>query len=157
MRFTPKTEKEIVEERLWPEGEYDFSVSQAVEATSKAGNEMIKAFVTVYRPDGKVMELTDYLMESMLWKLLHFCEATGLSDLYHSGQIVGDGMGEIVEFKGKEGRLKLGIQKSDDYPDKNVIKDYISSDDAAPRPKKAKVTNEQVQKPLDDLEDEIPF
>ena len=41
MRFTPKTEEQIHEENLFPEGEYDFQCIEANDAVSKSGNEMI--------------------------------------------------------------------------------------------------------------------
>lgn len=149
MRFTPKTKEEIEEERLIPEGEYSFEITESVEYTSKSGNEMFKMFVTVYKPDGKFIQVIDYVGPQMMYKLLHLCEATGLEDEYHQGALEAD------FFKGKTGTLKLGIQKSDDYPDKNTIKDYLP--DEEPK-KKRPPTSKEIQKPLDDdMEDEIPF
>lgn len=160
MRFTPKTADEIASDRLLAEGEYDFEVTQVVEAVSSKGNDMLKVFLKVYKPDGSFILVTDYLMESIMYKLLHFCEATGCQDLYHSGTIKGDDSGEVIEFKGKQGRLKLGIQKSADYPDKNTVKDYIAdagSKAARPAPKKTvKQASAAAQAP-DDFEDSIPF
>lgn len=158
MRFTPKTEQEIQEERLLPEGDYSFEVTQAVEYRSKAGNDMMKVMLKVFKPDGKHIMITDYLGEAMLYKLKHFFDATGLQELYEAGEVPTNDLGEYEDLAGASGMLKLVIRKSDDYPDQNSVKDYIPSDEESPKPKKKKPTAKDVQKPLDDdLEDEIPF
>lgn len=154
MRFAPKTEKELVEENLIPEGVYPFEVTTAVETQSKKGNDMIKMFVKVFKPDGSFIVVTDYLMEAMMFKLLHFCEATGNMALYESGQIKSDSLGNINEFVGAKGECKISIRKSDDYPDQNQIKDYVVSDDGEKKAPTKKEMNTAAQQPLDD---EIPF
>lgn len=159
MRFTPKTDKEIEEERLLPEGEYSFEVTQAVQYRSKAGNDMMKVMMKVFKPDGKHILITDYLGEMMLYKLKHFFDATGLQELYEAGEVHTNDLGEYEDLHGATGELKLGIQKSDDYPDRNNVKDYIPADGDKEKPKqnKKKVLKE-MHKPLDDdMEDEIPF
>lgn len=162
MRFTPKTDREIAEERVWPEGEYSFEVTQAAEYTSKAGNDMIKVMMKVFKPDGTLTLLTDYLFESMPHKLKHFFDTTGMEDLYNSGEIQADSAGIYNDLTGATGMVKLRIQKSDDYPDRNQVKDYVKQDisKSAVAVKKTtlKQQNTQMQKPFDDIEsDEIPF
>jgi hypothetical protein len=147
MRFTPKSEKEINEEKLLPEGDYPFEISGAENATSKKGNPMIKITVRVYKPNGQFILVTDYLMEAMLYKLLHCCQACGLEDQYNKGAL------DPEMFIGKTGMLKLKIDPESDYPAKNSIKDYIK--DAA----KVVLPKDGLTKVLDnDLEsDSIPF
>jgi len=150
MQFTPKTQKQLDEERLLPEAEYPFEISGAEEKTSKKGNEMIELTVRVFKPDGTFELVTDYIMEAMPYKLLHCCETTGLKDKYNSGDLTAD------EFICKSGHLKLIIQPEGDWPAKNSVKDYISSKDASgrdpnkPVPVKAKPA-------AADLDDDIPF
>lgn len=147
MKFQPKTEQEIQEERLLPEGEYSFQISGAEDTQSKAGNDMIKLTVRVFKPDGNFLLVDDYLVEAMLYKVLHLCEATGLKEDYDAGQL------DSQKFIGKTGMLKLGIQKSDAFPDRNTIKDYIVDG-------KADIPKDDLAKTIDgddDLEDEIPF
>lgn len=151
MRFQPKTEKELNEERLLPEGEYPFQISGAEDKISKSGNEMIELTVRVFKPDGSFNLVTDWLLESMMFKLLHCCQACGLEDQYNAGSIKSD------MFIGKEGMLKLKIVPEGDYPAKNAIKDYIPG-------KKAEIPADNLNKTLDsqknsgdDLSDEIPF
>ncbi len=160
MRFTPKTADEIASERLLPDGEYDFEVTQVVETVSTKGNDMLKVFLRVFKPDGSFVLVTDYLMESIMYKLLHFCEATGCEELYHSGMIKGDDSGTVNEFTGKQGRLKLGTQKSADYPDKNTVKDYIAANKGAAKAKRptVKQMSAAAQAPVkDDMADDIPW
>ncbi len=151
MKFTPKTDKELAEERLLPEGQYGFEISGGVDKTSKAGNEMIELTVRVFKEDGTFLLVTDYLMEVILYKVSHAAKVCGLEDKYNAGTL------EAGDFIGKTGQLKLGIQKDKNgqYPDKNVVKDYVvpkDGEESAP----PKGSNAAAAK-KDDLEDEIPF
>jgi hypothetical protein len=156
LRFTPKSQNEIDQERILPEGIYSFEVTTAVQAQSKTGNDMIKLFLNVYKPDGTVVPVVDFLVltDTMIYKLLHFCQAVGREELYNSGSIQPDGMGNIQEFIGCQGQVKLGIQKSADYPDKNNVKDYVKSEGTktvAAKPKKQPPPKD------DEFSDDIPF
>lgn len=135
MKFSPKSEKEIAEVNLLPEGSYPYQISQGEDKISKAGNEMIQLLVRVFKPDGSFNLVTDYLMEAVAHKLRHAADASGLTAKYESGQLLG------ADFVGKTGNLKLKIQKDKNgvYSDKNVIADYIVPKDGeaqAPLPKK---------------------
>lgn len=148
MRIQPKTQQELDEEKLLPAGEYAFTISGAEEKVSKKGNDMIVLTVRVFKPDGSFVLVTDYLTDAMMYKILHLCEAVGLSDKYDSGLL------EPEDFIGKEGLLKLKIQKdtTGDYPDKNTIADYAISKDSKPKKKDA------LSKVIDnEMEDDIPF
>lgn len=156
MKFTPKSDKELAEERLLPEGEYGFEISGGEDKVSKKGNEMIELTVRVFKPDGNFNLVTDYLMEAILYKVSHAAKACGLEDKYESGDLHGE------DFIGKTGMLKLGIQKDKEgqYPDKNVVKDYIVPKDGEENlpPKGSVASAERMDKAKkDDLEDEIPF
>jgi hypothetical protein len=152
MRFTPKSDKELAEEKLAPEGEYGFEVSGAVDKQSKAGNDMIELTLRIYKPDGNFFLLSDYLMEAMLYKISHACRACGIYEKYESGNLVAE------DFIGKTGRLKLGIQKdkTGQYPDRNAVKDYIVPKDGEsftpPKDNLDKTLSKN-----DDMDDEIPF
>jgi len=153
MRFQPKTEKELHEEKMLPEGEHSFEVSQGEDTFSKnSGNEMIKLLVRVFREDGTFLLIDDYLLESMGFKLRHAAEACGLIDRYENGELSGE------DFIGKTGTVKIGTQEAKgDWPAKSVIKDYVveKEDDAEMPAKKEKATK---TKAVEDLEsDEIPF
>lgn len=153
MKFTPKSDKELAEERLLPEGTYGFEISKGEDKTSKAGNEMIELLVRVFKEDGSFLLVTDYLMEAIMYKVSHAAKACGLEDKYNAGTLHGE------DFVGKTGQLKLGIQKDKNgtYPDKNVVKDYIVPKDGEESVVPKGSNKAAGNKPKDDLEDEIPF
>lgn len=123
MRFTPKTEQEIQEANLLPEGKYDFEVIAAEEKQSAKGNDMIVVTIAIYQNGNRKTNVFDYLLESMAFKLRHFCQNTGLIEKYESGELTAD------DCIGKTGLCKIKIQKdkSGNYPDKNVIADYLDA------------------------------
>ena len=120
MKFTPKSDAEINTFDLFPSGEYDFDVIKAFDETSKAGNDMIKLELDVYAANGKKTRVFDYLLENLAYKLKHFCESVGLVREYEEGRLSAD------MCKNRSGKCKLDIQKdkSGEYPDKNIVKDY---------------------------------
>jgi hypothetical protein len=122
--FTAKTEKELQEELVIPEGEYNIEVLDANDKTSKAGNEMIELGLKVFKDDGSHILVTDYLMEKILYKLKHACECFGLQKEYKNESVVAN------DFIGKTGKAKIVIQvdKEGKYPDKNGVKDYVVKD-----------------------------
>lgn len=141
MKFTPKTEKEIREDGLMPEGEYPFVISNAEDKISKSGDEMIKLLIRVFNPDGSFNLVNDYLLESVAFKLRHACEACGLLDKYESGSLL------AADFIGKKGMLKLSIRKdtTGQYGDQNKVKDYIVTKDGE---EKKQIPKNHLQKVL---------
>lgn len=121
MQFTPKTEKEIIEANLWPASEYGFTIAKAEDTVSKGGNPMIKLTMNIVNNEARSMIIFDYLLEAIEYKLRHCAEACGLLGKYETGHL------NAIDFEGKEGTLKLVIQKGNDqYPnDKNSVADYI--------------------------------
>lgn len=121
MNFTPRTEQEIQDSKVWKKGEYDFEVLEGADKTSKAsGNPMIELRLRL-TDGGARRTITDYLLAETPEKLRHCSDACGLLDRYDKGSVSGP------EFKGKRGRLKLGIEKdkTKTHPDKNVVVDYV--------------------------------
>lgn len=154
MKFTPKTEKELYEDKVYPEGQYAFQIISAWDKQSKAGNDMIELKIQVYNNEGKFILVNDYLMESMMFKLLHACEACGLQDKYESGELVAD------DFIDKTGFLKLNIQKdkTGQYPDRNGVKDYVVKVDEVGAIKEKMAAVKAMYEPAkDDMADDIPF
>ncbi len=127
MNFKPKKDAELnekYEQTLLPVGEYDFTVTKAVDCTSKNGNEMIKLELNIHIPEGGKTKVYDYLLESMPHKLKHFCEAVNLVAQYEAGNIT------AVLCKGLSGRclIDIKVDKTGVYPDSNVVKDYCKRD-----------------------------
>ena len=124
MNFEPKTEKQIQEERLLPEGAYDFEIIEATDETSKAGNDMIKIKMIIHHEERARGPVTDYLMPSFPSKLRHCCDSIGLLAEYEKGTL------EAMFFVGLTGKVKLVIKedKAGTYPPKNEVKDYVLRD-----------------------------
>jgi hypothetical protein len=118
MQFQSKTEQQIQEENLIPVGDYDFTVQKAEEKKSKAGNDMIVIDMDIYVGD-KARPFKDYLMESMAYKLRHFCYAVGLGAKYDAGTLTAQ------DCIGKSGKVKMAQKQNGDYGLQNNVKDYI--------------------------------
>lgn len=120
MRFSARTENELAEANLIPEGIYRFKVIEVADAISEAGNEMIKLTLEVTDHQNHKRILTDYLLEAMAFKLRHFCVATGLLKQYEAGELT------APQCFAHSGEVSIAIQKGKgEYRDRNVIKDYI--------------------------------
>ena len=150
MRVSPKTDKEIAEEGLWPVGTYDFEVIEAKDRTSKAGADMIELRVKLFDEHGRSKVVFDYLLDAMAGKLRHAAQAFDLLSEYENGQFL------AVDCVGKTGQCKVSIQqdKNGMYPDRNGIADYVVSSKGLGR-KPAQRT--VVKAGGSDLDDEIPF
>ncbi len=142
MQITPRTEKEIKEMRLVPEGEYYFKIIKAEEKVSKSsGQPMIELNLVIWDEKGKERYVTDYLInnDNMAFKIRHLYECIGMIEEYNSGNI------DPFSLLNKEGNVKIIVQKDKKgiYNDKNVVKDYIL---------KKQETEEE-----NELNDELPF
>jgi len=135
--YNPEAAVEVI-----PAGTYDAVVTAAKDEVSKNGNDMIKLTLTVYTPvSGVTVNVKDYLVFSnaVLYKVKHFCESAGID--FSKGELEG---GECVD---KNVRVKLDVESQEDYPDKNVVKDYVKRHGAAP----------VAAKPKPDKDDLVPF
>lgn len=138
--FTPRDPRELEKNFIvLPEGEYDFEVRSATESRSKNGNDMIELKLAVFNA-GQEVKTFDYLVFSQKaqWKLYSFCKAVGLVDRFKAGEITG------FDCEGKSGRLKLKIDKSDGFDDRNAVAHYIEATGSS----KVSVSKE---------DDDIPF
>jgi hypothetical protein len=144
--FQPKSEEEVL--NLLKPSTYDFLIKQAENAVSKKGNSMIKLTVVVYDEQARERYITDYLMEAMLYKVKHFCDATGLEEKYQQGKF------DAMDCINRTGKCKVRIEESDGYAPKNSIQDYLKSEkNNAPvnRPHLAQVAKDPV------FDNDVPF
>lgn len=168
MKFEPKTEAYLEKEkseqaakRLLKFGTIcDCEVIRAENQKSKVkpdgsgGNDMIYLLVKIWTPDGEEKMFDDYLLASFEHKLRHAADTFGVIEKYNLGTL------DASDFDGRSGKCKMGIQKdkSGQYPDKNVINDYVKK-----LPKESIKTGvlEEVQKQFPGAkaitDDEIPF
>jgi hypothetical protein len=137
MRFTPKTEQELQAMSLVEPGQYSFQVVEAQDQVAKSGNEMIKLKLKIWDNAGRERLIFDYVLEAMAFKLRHFCDATGLTEKYESGEL------RASDCPGKAGKLELALEQGKQkpeggyYPDKNTVKDYIKPEGAVSKPAEA--------------------
>jgi hypothetical protein len=128
-KFPSKTDQQLEDIKnrgLLPDGVYPFRVKSASLGQSNAGNEMISLVIGVVF-EGEERNIKDWLvsMDTMIYKIKHFCEAVGLEDKYLAGEF------GLDDCSHKTGYVRLGIQKGkprDDggmFPDKNSVADYV--------------------------------
>lgn len=107
--------------QLLENGIYEFEVKRVDFLTSKKGNPMMKLSLAIWDKTGDLHWVTCYLTEAMLYLLKHFCDSVGIEDKYELGKI------ESIDVLNKTGRCKIKIEKSEGYPEKNVVEDFLRS------------------------------
>lgn len=150
MKFTPKTEEQIIKEQMPPEGWWECEVVKAEDTSSKAGNPMMKLHLRIFT-DGGERTMFDYLLESFAMKLIHFCRAAGLEDRYASGELEAkDCVGCTVECE-----ITHKVQKTGEYAGQTQanIADYR----AVQRTKRASPPSRSLDKAETIKESDIPF
>jgi len=169
MRFTPKTEKEMAEQNMIPEGVYPFEVVGALDTKSKtSGADMIVIQLRIFGPGGAEPVLKDYLLESYMRKIFNFSKVTGLAAAYHAGSLC------AADCTGKSGYAKVGIEKGKEktdaggrgtgtyYDDKNTVKDYVVQPSAPPsgaraQPTEAQLNNTAASPAAAGKDEDVPF
>lgn len=157
MRFEAKTKEQIQDEKILPAGEYPFEVIKAEEGKSKKGADMISLTLKVFPDNGPARLVNDWIgsWQGGEEKILGFCEATGITDLYMSGMFGAD------DCRGLTGYAKLRVQESEQFGTQNQVQLYIPKvhSGLSARPNKA---SQYPQKHLhqavpDAVEADVPF
>jgi hypothetical protein len=120
MKFKPQTEEEsaLAERRPLPAGIYDAEVLLAEETRSKAGNDMLKIKLAVYRPNGGQEWVWDYITDTS-YRLGQLMTACGLSEQYLKGQVHPD------ELEGKSFKVTLKVDPArGEYSERNSVGRY---------------------------------
>ena len=151
MKFTPKSERELAEEGLIPDGTVcDFEVVEAEDAISKAGNEMIALRLKVWRPNGSTTTVRDWLVSNLQGKVFAFAKAVGMREAYDAGQF------DAADLVGKCGTMKVGIEpEKDGFPARNRAASYVAAEQASAPVRGAGPAPRRVPASVDG--DEIPF
>lgn len=107
--FTPMTEEEINAFNLMDEGVYDFQVVKSTRKLSKSSNNpMAELSLNIWDKEGKTHLVFDYLVFSSvplnIKKVKHFCDATGLAEVYKTGKMP-------EELENLSGKVEIGIQE----------------------------------------------
>lgn len=124
MRFTPKSEQEVLKDaskfQPFPPGQYDFEVMEAKDEVSSKGNDMLHLTIKLFHPtEDWTRWVHDYITESMSHKLRHFAYAVGLGIKYESGTL------DAGDCVGRCGKVAVRIKKDAGYDAKNEIQDYV--------------------------------
>jgi hypothetical protein len=125
MKTTPLSETEarkLAARRLLRPGMYEGTITAAVDAVSKANNEMLVLDVSII-DSGDTRILRDWLTNTKISaaKLRHAAEAVGALAQYEAGELSPD------DFLGRAVRVKVGVEKRRSYPDRNAIEDYAAT------------------------------
>jgi len=123
--FQPMTEEELQALNMVDDGVYDFEVIKATQKTSRSGNQMIELQLMIWDKQGKAHTVFDYLVSitSMIYKIKHFCDSTGLDAEYKAGNF------DVMQCEGRRGKAHIIIQTGQPnpnggmYQDKNAVKD----------------------------------
>ena len=144
LEFPPLDEREIL--NLLDVGTYEFYTFKAEDTTSKkSGRPMIKLILKVIDKNGEERTVTDYLIDTMLYKVKHYCDSVGLEEEYKSGNL------NAALCEGRSGKVKIIIDEPEEdsaFNPKNAVKDYVKH--LKPIEKPADPTGEF-------LNDAIPF
>jgi len=105
MRYDPTAAQDT--SKQGKPGTYYFSVTDAKDATSKTGNEMIKLTLAVSAGEGDPIRVYDYLVNTAggLWKVKLFAKEVGLD--FDSGNLTAE------ECVGKSGKAVFDYDKKD--------------------------------------------
>lgn len=139
-QFTPKDPRQIAADGLLPKGDYDFTVRKADPAISKAGNEMLKLTLTIFCGE-RTTTIFDYLVfsDGGMSKLFGFCQATGLEEKYHKGEI------SAHDCEGRSGKCYVKTDDKDaDFEPKNAIARYCKPKSSPTTPEAAPLHDEDV-------------
>ena len=153
MNFKPKSEKELAEQSLWAEGEYDFEIVKAEYAISgpkskTPGTKYIKMTARIFSDESSHL-INPILHPGMEWQLRAFCYEVGLDQRYESGLLEPD------DCIGRSGKLQLVIEKSkDNFPAKNAVKEWGSKSEKKQAEEKAALPKADAAEPESD---DVPF
>ena len=101
-------------------GIYPFSVLDAKEEVSRAGNDMIHLKLGVERPNGTDQWVHDYIVATQPAKLKAFCAAVGLLADFERGEI------DAHSIIGQSGKVKVRVEPAKgNYPEKNAVAEYV--------------------------------
>lgn len=120
MRFKPMTDDEIKAASNdfsipLPIGTYEGTVIEAEDAVDKKGRDMMKLKINV---SGR--HIYDYISPHwMQYKWKHFFKSAGKMEYYEKGEVSAE---DVLHWPVL---AILEIQKSEGYPDKNAVYDYV--------------------------------
>lgn len=110
---------------LIKDGRYKYTVLDAREKRSGAGNDMLNLKLSLEVDGRRVVQFDSLiLIPKMFWKVEHFCQSAGIPEKIEEGRLMAQ------DCLGKEGYLDL-CQKVDQQSGEliNQVKDYVKPED----------------------------
>jgi hypothetical protein len=139
MYFPPFTEEEIKKDKSFSPGIYRFSITESIEKKSSSGNDMFLLFLLIEDESGSSLEIRDYIVSTVRWKLSQLAKSIGEEVISKLKQ----GSLTAYDLKGKRGTVEL-VNEATEKGTLLKVKKYIPIED------KSTDKNEVV-------DDEIPF
>ena len=124
-----------------PAGDYPSTIKSAQEETSKQGNAMLVIVFDVHSEKRGRREVTEYITESMSWKLKRIAQAIGAESSFVKGEFFAN------DYIGRHLLLTLTVEDSPKYGEQNRVKSFKPY--IGPAPSSAPVSEHHG--------DEIPF
>jgi len=138
--YEPMTEEQCEKARyqLLPDGFYKGKIEDAISRQSSKGNPMAELTEIFYDDNGNSKKIKDFLpfTKGMMWKCKHYCDSVNLTTEYLNKQfspeiskdrvvyaLIGIEKGKEIPFDKLNGKPFGSL-----YPDKNIIKDYVTSE-----------------------------
>lgn len=110
---------------LLKEGRYKYTVVDASEKKTQAGDDMLNLKLALEVESRRVIFFDRLvLMPKMFWKLEHFCKSAGIYDKVEKGSL------SAMDCAGKTGYVDI-IQKANNQTGEleNQVKDYVKPED----------------------------
>lgn len=140
MKFQPLPPDQLNEKKykLLTAGVGTFTILSCVDVVSKkaaaAGEtdpDMMKLTLEVYDSNGDKSNIWDYIKADQSWKLHALLSAIGKEYMYENGSV------DPSFLVHESGSLIIGIEKSEQYREKNIVKSYLKKEVRQESPKGA--------------------
>lgn len=133
MKFQPLPPDQLNDKKfkLLTPGAGTFTIASAQDAVSKKGVDMMKITLEVYDSNGSKANIWDYILADQSWKLHALLSAIGKEYMYENGSV------DPAFLVHETGSLIIGIEKSEQYGEKNIVKSYLKKEVRQESPKGA--------------------
>lgn len=132
MDWKPKTDAEIAQESLLPNGIYAAEILNVEERIDKNKNPFLMLKIGVYADDWQAHVYDNVSSYWMEFKFKHLFDSAGKADLYEAGKMDPSDMlhWQLTVLLSSEAEReytdKEGVRKT--APPKNIVKDYLTPD-----------------------------
>jgi hypothetical protein len=113
---------------VWPEGDYDATLTSVMDRTFKSGNSGQEWTITVYDASGKQMTILDrVVVPGATFKIKQLAIALNRGQEFDNESFQPD------DYVGENFVVTLKVESGGEFPDKNAVKKYKPKPSPAPR------------------------